>query len=138
MVSVNELQQQHAQLLELMQVLSVLIHDETVRDSAVTHELFIKLANKVKNHFDVEDGSLYGRLLTDGDPRVRHTAGRFLSGSHDLERFFLDYVQNWCKPGSTRQDCQQFIEETDEMFRLLEQRIRLENTELYPLAASVA
>lgn len=136
MIPLAQLRAQHEEIGELMTVLSLLIHDDNSRATTITLDLFKSLSEKVRAHIALEDSTLYKELLVHEDPEIKRVARNFLSGSHHLKRCLGDYMQRACTPHSTQQNCSAFIKETEEVFGLLNERIRTEETKFYPLAES--
>ena len=126
MIPIEELKQQHTDIGELMSVLSLLVPDETARKTRIVEGLFSDLAKKVNDHLLLEDGTLYKELLVHQNPAIQRTARNFLSGSHELRRLFSQYIRHACRQGSKEKDCAAFVKDTEEVFGLLQERIRIE------------
>jgi hypothetical protein len=134
MIPIETLKQQHEEICELMHVLSLLIPDKRARKSRIVENLYSELAKTVADHLMLEDGTLYKELLAHHDSSVQRTARNFLSGSHELKRLFSNYLKYACSTRSTQKECEAFVRETEEVFGLLEKRIRMEENTFYPLA----
>ncbi|RTZ73321.1 MAG: hypothetical protein DSZ00_06620 [Gammaproteobacteria bacterium] len=134
MIPLDTLKQQHQEIDELINVLSLLIPDEKARKSHIVEGLLKDLAKKVGDHLALEDDTLYKELLVHPDPELQRTARNFLSGSHELRRLFTDYVQHACKPNSKSKECEAFVKESQDLFEMLEKRIEFEESKFYPLA----
>ncbi len=134
MIPIGDLKQQHEDICELMNVLSLLVPDKAVRKSHIVEELFARLAKKVGEHITLEDRTLYKELLVHEDLEVQRTARNFLSGSHELKRLFSQYIHNACRHRSTEEACAAFVKETHDVFGLLQERIKIEENKFYPLA----
>ncbi len=133
MIPVKKFKKQHKEICELVDVLSLLIPDEEARATKITGELFAELAEKIKIHFSLEDGTLYKELLVHDNTKIRHTAEGFLSGSRELKHFFSDYLQHLNHQGESKKKGDAFVKESAEIFRLLKKRIKTEEGKLYPL-----
>ena len=136
MIPIDEMKKQHADICELMNVLSILVPREEVRSTRVVQDLFSSLAGKVKEHITLEEGTLYKELLVHEDDELQRVARNFLSGSHELKRFFADYLRRSSKRGLADKDCAVFLKETEEIFGALKKRIEVEENKFYPLAES--
>lgn len=134
MIPIETLKQQHEEICELMNVLSLLIPDERARKSRIVENLYSELAKIVADHLVLEDGTLYKELLMHHDPSIQRTARNFLSGSHELKRIFSNYLKYVCSSNLNQKECEAFVRETEEVFGLLEKRIRMEENKFYPLA----
>lgn len=138
MITFEELYKQNHKIAELAKVLSFVIEDRSMCDTDITCDLFFDFADSVKSHLDLEDKELYQSLLTHRDQQVKNTADRFLSGSNEIKRVFGQYLKRWCRNKSLRiRDHNLFVEETREMFELIQQRIEDEIEKLYPTVRAV-
>jgi len=133
MIPLDTLKQQHEEICELINVLSLLVPDERARKSRIVENLFSELAKTVGEHLMLEDATLYKELLVHQDSTIQRTARNFLSGSHELKRLFSDYMKYACRSSSKQKDCEAFVKETVEVFSLLENRITMEEDRFYPL-----
>jgi hypothetical protein len=103
-------------------------------DTAIVCELFNRFAEKVKAHLELQDRSIYGRLLTDPDKRTNTVAVRSLNGAKEMKRIFAAYTNTWCRNGLDVCDHERFVKETEDIFRLVMERIGDEVENLYPAA----
>lgn len=138
MIQLSELKQQHQEVAELIQVLSVLLHDKSVRRTGIVCKLFEQLFEKLSRHLELEGKSLYPELLVHKNPAVQEMATRFLSGSDAIGKFFAKYVKNcqaWhaaTEHAATEKD-DVFLTETDKIFDFLKKRVKAEEEEFFPL-----
>ena len=133
MIPLEKLKQQHEEICDLINVLSLLVPDEQARKSRIVENHFSELAKTVSEHLVLEDGTLYKELLVHQDSSIQRAAKNFLSGSHELKRLFSGYMKYACSSSSKQKDCEAFVKETEEVFSLLEKRILLEENKFYPL-----
>ncbi len=140
MLTYDELHLQNHKITELTNILTLLLKDRSVCDSQITCNLFFDYVEKVKQHLDVTDSTLYARLLSTGDQQVKNTASRFMGGSKEIKRIFGAYLKKWCRMRERSlaiSQYDQFIAETDEMFQMVLDRIQDETERLYPLVRKV-
>ena len=138
MVSFQEMYNQIHKISELSSVLSHLIEERSLCDTAVTNDLFFEYVDKVRDHLDEEEKSLYQPLLLHSEASIKNTANKFLSGSGEIKRVFKQYLKRWCKNKDLRiRDHEQFLKETKEMFELVNKRLIDETEHLYPVARNV-
>jgi hypothetical protein len=105
-------------------------------DTECACEVFFDYKKRVKDHIELVDQKLCGKLISYPDQKVKNTADRFLSGSIEIKKIFADYVKAWCSEKDralTIRDHAEFVKETDEMFDLILDRIQRETEHLYPL-----
>ena len=130
-IPIKELKQQHAEICDLMRVLSILLKNEEVRHSKVTFRLFKELVGTLKNHFTLEDKTLYPTLLIHEDPEIKNVAGHFVSGTKAINQFFNKYAHQWSSPEATQLDTDSFLRETDGLFDFLKKRIDAEESQFF-------
>lgn len=133
MIPIKELKQQHAEVCDLMKVLSILFKDEEVRHSKVTFRLFEELISALKNHFNLEDRTLYPSLLIHEDSEVKRVAGHFVSGTKAINQFFTKYAHQWSNPESAKTDTAAFLRETEGLFDFLKKRIDAEEKQFFAI-----
>lgn len=137
MVPFAELNRQNHEITELCQVLGVLIRDRSMCDTSIVCELFQRFSDKVRAHMELEDRTLYARLLTHPDRNINAQANRSLNGAKEIKRIFSQYTNTWCRHGLDIYDHQKFVRETEDMFRLVQERIQDEVEKLYPLVRAL-
>ena len=140
MVSFQELHQQNHKITELTNILQHLLGDRSLCDSQVTCNLFFDYVNAVKEHMAVTDSEMYSKLLGAGDQRMSNIANRFMGGSREINRIFSGYLKRWCKLRSKQlviKEYDEFMQDTQEMFDLVLDRIQSETEHLYPAVRKV-
>jgi hypothetical protein len=136
MIQFNELHGQIHRITELSNVFLYLIQDRSMCDTDCACELFFEYKKRVKDHIELVDQKLCGKLISYPDQKIKNTADRFLSGSTEIKKIFADYVKTWCSDKDrtlTIRDHGEFVQETEEMFDLVLDRIQRETEHLYPL-----
>lgn len=138
MVTFKELFEQNHKIAERTKIILYMIQDRTICDSDVTCDLFFDLTDRIKQHLDIEERELYRDLLTHSDPKVKHVADNFLSGSAEIKRVFKQYMKRWCHNKSLRiKNHEQFVQDTNEIFEMIQVRIINETEKFYPVVRSV-
>jgi hypothetical protein len=136
MVTFAELHAQNHKITELSNVFLYLIKDRAMCDTEVACDLFFDFTKKVREHVELVDKQLCGRLISHPDQAVKNTANRFLSGSAEIKRIFASYLRDWCSEKHKElnvRNHERFVEETNQMFTLVMERIQRETEHLYPL-----
>ena len=136
MIPFQELHQENHDIAELSKVLKVLIQDREVCDTRITDELFERYIAKVNDQIDYEDKNLYSMLLASADKKHNALANRFLEGGRELRRIFDKYQRRWCARGLHISNHETFINDTLDVFNLIEDRIIALTEELYPAVRS--
>lgn len=133
MIPLNELKQQHQEISELIQVLSILLHDKSVRHTNTVFKLFEQFFTIVNHHLELEGKTLYPQLLVHKNKAMREVAVRFLSGSGSISKFFAKYIKNCHNWQNAVDDNDAFIQETEAVFEFLKKRIKAEEEEFFAL-----
>jgi hypothetical protein len=79
-------------------------------------------------------------LLSSGDQKLSNVANRFMGGSREINRIFSGYLKRWCKVKRKElviREYDKFMQDTEEMFRLVLDRIQDETEHLYPAVKKV-
>lgn len=108
-------------------------------DSAGAAAIRAKLSELVGNlkfHLASEDEVLYPTLLKQPDPRTAETADRFMKEMGRIGATLADLNSKWT--AAYIQENRAFKAEWDSMLGALADRIKRENSELYPLADKIA
>ncbi len=137
MIPLDELNKQNQKTAELCRILAVLIEDRSLCETGVTCELFERFAESVREHFNLQDKTLYPKLLNHKDKSVNGVGLRCLNGSKEIKRIFKSYMNKWCRKGLHVRNHERFVAETKDIFRLLTERMQTEVELLYPLVRSV-
>ena len=136
MLTFSELHGQNHKITELSNVFLYLIKERSMCDTACACDLFFEFKERVREHIELVDQKLCGKLISYPDQTIKNTADRFLSGSTEIKKIFSDYVKDWCSDKDrtlTISDHDAFVKETQEMFALVLDRIQRETEHLYPL-----
>lgn len=135
MVSYEDLHKQNHKITELTNILQHLLGDRSLCDSDVTCTLFFDYVNSVRDHMAVTDSAMYSKLLGAGDQKASNIANRFMGGSREINRIFSAYLKRWCKLKSQKlviKEYDAFMQDTQEMFEMVLNRIQDETEHLYP------
>ena len=129
---------QHQELVQLVVEFSDYLNPEKIRgNKAKILEMLSILTSKINIHLAMEDRALYPRLIQSNDAQVAETASRFQNEMGAIKNIYGDYIARWSTGGNFLDSAENFISETQEIFRVLAQRIEKENETLYPLADKI-
>ena len=123
-----------AELLQMIEDLQSILTPEHLRirpNAKTAYELLCDLGDKIKQHLAEEDKGLYPSLLIHEDPKVKSIAWGFISGEKPLRKTFDDYYRKWLKHCDFN-FTDEFLEESHEIFDMLQYRIERENQVLFP------
>ncbi|MBK1701376.1 hypothetical protein [Thiococcus pfennigii] len=132
-----DLHEQNHKITELSNVFLYLIQDRAMCDTRIACDIFLDYSKTVKEHIELVDRKLCGKLISHPDQAVKNTADRFLSGSSEIKRIFAAYLKQWCSESrrelTIRRHYDKFVADTQLMFALVLNRIERETEHLYPL-----
>jgi hemerythrin-like domain-containing protein len=125
---------QHADIVEMVKQIEPHLDAEKLAVSATeARHLLAILFGKLSVHLAMEDNSLYPSLEKHQVPRVRDTARKFREEMSGVKPAVEAFSRKW-QVFDIRANPTGFCTETKHLFAVLADRIKRENTELYPLA----
>lgn len=127
---VEELRGENIEIKELSDVLSNLVTQQSLRTNTVFCELLQRFQSKLDSHLKHEARSIYPNLLNHADGNIKKVAKDFLNNTHELERILSKYVKRWCTHINT-DNHEKFESETMEVFKLVNERIAMEESHLF-------
>ena len=142
MITYNELHTQNHEITDLSNVLLYLFRDRSMCDTGTCCELFYRYVDLVKEHIELVDRDMYKELLKSPDEKINNVARNFMSGSVEIKRILKAFTKRWCP--TKRKDTlhinehARFLQDTDELFDIVLQRILDETEHLYPLVRSLS
>ena len=131
MLPVAELVAENKEINDLREILSVLIAHSDLRNNTVFCELLDRFRKRLESHLNHESRALYPEMLSNRDHDLNQVAEKFVDNTHELERILTGYTKRWCKHYHSG-DRDHFIHETQEIFRLVDERLHLETNRLFP------
>lgn len=133
MTLVKELRNENQEITDTIEVLTHLISHNELRDNPVFCGLLKQFSDTVNNHLNHEGRSVFSDMLTHKDNEIKEAANRFLSNTAQLQKIMTGFAKRWCKAPHDSSDDETFVSETKEVFRLVSERINLEQNKLFPL-----
>ncbi len=140
MIDFEQLHKENHRITELSNVFLYLIKDRTMCDTRIACDVFFEYVEGVKHHLDQVDRHLYKRLLASPDQNIRNKADRFMSGGQEIKRIFQKYMMKWSSAANRSlviRNHDAFVQDTNEMFSLVLDRLQRETEHLYPLVRKV-
>lgn len=142
MITYEELHTQNHDITELSNVLLYLFKDRSMCDTESCCELFHRYMDKVREHIDLVDRNLYGKLLAHENHEIQNLVRNFMSGSQEIKKIMSEYSKEWCPVKKTQTlaiaQHDRFLVDTEKMFHLILQRIQDETEKLYPLIREIS
>lgn len=125
---------QHKELSNLGKALLQLLDTRTLtEDAAPARRALATFSGRLRVHASMEQEALYPRLLESGDPQVVAKARALLGEVGALYEDFFGLMRRWAELPAIQGDPEGFAREVMAMLHKLNQRMRRENQELYPL-----
>lgn len=135
MLPVAELEAENKEIDDLRVILSALIAHSDLRNNGVFCELLDRFRRALESHLNHEARALYPEMLSNRNHDINQIAEKFVDNTHELERILMGYTKRWCKSYHSG-DRDHFINETQEIFRLVDERLHLETSRLFPALAA--
>lgn len=130
----DNFRRQHTDIIEVVNKMTDMLTSAALKENAeAVRSLLSELSGKLKVHLTMEDEVLYPALQKHEDENVRKTAQQFFDEMGGLKKAFTEYVQRWPNAESIKNNSEDFVNETKEIFAALASRIKREDTELYEL-----
>ena len=130
MTPVEELRNENDNIEAIIDVLINLVSIPTLRNNHIFCELLQRFHDMLDEHIKHEARSIYPKLLSHDDKKIKLVAKDFLSNTHELERILSKYVKRWCHQINT-ENHEKFEKETLEVFKLVHERIKMEESHLF-------
>jgi hypothetical protein len=142
MITYEELHAQNHEITELSNVLLYLFKDRSMCDTDSCCELFFRYMDRVREHIDLVDRNLYGKLLAHENHDIQNLVRNFMSGSQEIKKIMSEYTREWCPMKNARMLSiarhDRFLVDTEKLFHLILQRIQDETEKLYPLIREIS
>ncbi len=127
--------EQHAHLRSLAAELRALLDPEILaQQAAAARVLLSRLGGTLIVHLAMEDRSLYPSLLSCPDATLRETAQRFRDEMGGIRSEFAELTARWPGASAIAGDASGFASQVRAHLAALDERIRREDDELFPLA----
>ena len=136
----TKLHEEIHEITEKNNVFRYLIQDRLMCDTKIAQCIFFDYVKLVRNHMEKVDRDFCRRLLTHESQTMRNSADRFLAGSSEIKRIFAAYLKQYAVERHCElriKDYQTFVEDTNQMFDMVLDRIQRETEHLYPLMRSL-
>ncbi|MFA9398623.1 MAG: hemerythrin domain-containing protein [Clostridiaceae bacterium] len=134
MANIINLQRQHKEILETLNIIKRLIDIGEIETSAMDISVQInQLAGKLKMHLNSEDKYLYPDLLKSESVELKNIANEYINEMGDILVVFTEYKMKFNTRSKILLDTKGFLEQSKIIFSTIENRINKEEIGLYPL-----
>ena len=138
MYTLDDLKQQNRDIQQLCDILSVLIENKSLHDNTYVCELMSRFKEKVWMHLVFEDNTVYAELARHQNNTVSDMAKSFHDSAKIIKKRFSGYFRHWCNPAVTDIEHETLVQESREIFALIQERINYENEQMFPLIESTS
>lgn len=134
MAATDNFRKQHGEMFEIVKRIEALLEPQKAAASAnEVRGLLSTMMGKLTLHLAMEDNVLYPRLQNHQDPKVREMAKQFMNEMAGVKPTVEAFGRKWTE-SEIRNNAAAFCAETKKLFAVLADRIKRENTQLYPMA----
>lgn len=135
MARTDRFREQHNDLLKIAGELQSLLNvAELAQDATKARSCLGALMGKLVLHLTTEDKVLYPELVAHKDATVAALARRFAVEMQATTKAVVAYNNKWSTPSAIKTNAAEFVAETKNVLRILADRIKRENQELYAAA----
>lgn len=128
----KQYREEHAELAALAKAFEALLNPTRLQtEAAEARRALSTLSGKLRLHLANEDTLLYPAAAAHSNDAVRQLATRYQREMGPLAQAFKDYSNKWLLPKDIATQAPQFIAESKQVLKALNERIRKENTEFY-------
>jgi iron-sulfur cluster repair protein YtfE (RIC family) len=136
MAVTETLRKQHAEFVEAIRKIEAALNPQRLAAGEVRSQLS-GLMGKLSMHLAMEDNALYPSLEKHADAKVRDIGKKFSSEMAGVKPALEAFARKWSETEMAKNPAE-FCGETKKLFAVLADRIKRENTELYPLLERAA
>ncbi len=127
------LRKQHAELVETVRQIEASLDPQHLTAGAgEMRRLLSTLIGKLKMHLAMEDNALYPSMQKHVDAAMRDAGAKFSSEMAAIKPVVEAFSKKWSE-AEIAKNAAAFCAETKQIFAVLADRIKRENTQLYPL-----
>lgn len=134
MVNVDTLKRQHEDVVDIVAGITGLIKKDNIEQDAfdIANKISM-LAGKLKIHLNTEDEYMYPSLLNSENTDLRSMAKQYIDEMGEIGKVFVAYKESYNTKTKILKDKDGFKKATEDIVKLLTERIEKENSKLYPL-----
>lgn len=133
MIPVEEFRKENSEIRELSNLLNHVVEDYSLINNSVVCELLDRFTRCVTQHLEHEDRSIYRDLMKKHTADADHLADLFLGNTRELKRIFNTYKRDWCKTPHKESDHQEYISESQQIFKMVNERLDFEENKIFPV-----
>lgn len=108
------------------------------REPEAARKALVTLVARLNIHLAFEDTALYPPLLGHAEPRLRAESRRYLDGIAPIRAAVKAHLDRWLDPARVAAAPEAFRRETGAVLDTLQERLRSEDLDFYPLLERLA
>lgn len=134
MIYINNLERQHSDIIYEINKIENYIKEKDFNENIkyITKCINV-LSGKLKVHLESEDKFLYPHLLKNDNINIKKLAKKYIDDMGDISDNFQKYKDKFNTESKLKNSISEFVVETNNIFKLLKDRLNKENEKLYPL-----
>ncbi|PLX81213.1 MAG: hypothetical protein C0616_05420 [Desulfuromonas sp.] len=137
-VQTTTLRRQHGDIRQLQERLQPMLRSsELKQDTEEVRALISRLVGVLSVHLAMEDEVLYRGLAGNADEPLQGLLASCREECGHLSEALIAYQGRWPTPRSVQEAPEQFILETGELFSIIDRRLELEETTIFPAIDSM-
>lgn len=133
MYTLDELDKQNNEILELCDVLCVLLKEPSIHSNPIVADLMNRFKEKVWMHLVFEDNAFYAELSHHPDAEVSKIVTQFHQSGRAIKKQFSSFIRDWKKYSESGEQHNAIHSECQEIFSLIRERVYYENEKMFPL-----
>lgn len=131
-MNIQRFEAQHDAILRGVAELRQLSRQGIAENAVSIAQKIVDISSTIKLHLAGEDRMLYPTAQRSGDPSLAKLADRYQQDMGPIAAEFEAFVHRWNTPNALREQAEIFRREANRVLRLLWERMRREDGELYP------
>lgn len=129
--------QDHREMHQMVQELRQMIHAGIEQNAIQIIPLLVRIGEKSSKHLQREDEELYLPMAMSSDPKLASIAIDVQIRMGEIREAFEEFCEVYSTPADIIANPNSFRQDASAVFKVLHDRMRFENNELFPLLASL-
>ncbi len=122
---------------QMVQELRQMIHAGIEQNAVQIIPLLVRIGEKSSHHLQQEDEQLYLPMAMSSDPELAAIAIDVQIRMGEIREAFEEFCEVYSTPADIIANAGSFRQDASAVFKVLHDRMRFENNELFPLLASL-
>lgn len=136
-MNTEHFRQDHREIHDLVQQLRQLIRSGADTNAPKIVMLLVRIGEKVTRHLQEEDQQLYLPMAMSSDTQLANIAIDVQIRMGEIHEAFEEFCEVYRTPADIIHNLSGFRQDASAVFKVLHDRMRFENNELFPLLATL-